>query len=80
MPHISPQNPSPLADFVTANELFSAWPFSKASLYNWSRNDAGNAFPKPVKFGPRRYLWRRDELNSWLVERGLPPLPSPVSE
>ncbi len=80
MPTFKAQKPSPkesLADFISANELLAAWPFSRGSLYNWSHS---GDFPSPTRFGPKRYLWRRSTVNEWLEARGLPPLPSPVSE
>lgn len=72
----NPSESSPLsfADFVSAKEILSAIPFSKASLYNWSHS---GAFPTPIRTGRWRLRWRRSDVNAWLAARNLPPLPGP---
>jgi len=60
-------------DLVDAHQILASLPFSKASLYNWSH---GGSFPSPIKTGRSRYRWRRSDVDQWLTERGLEPLPS----
>ncbi|MDE2761598.1 MAG: AlpA family phage regulatory protein [Gemmatimonadota bacterium] len=39
---------------------------SKASLYRWIRS---GRFPPPIKLGPRRVGWRREDVDAWIAGR-----------
>ena len=67
----------PFDDLLDAGQLLAVLPFSKASLYNWSH---GGSFPTPIKTGRQRYRWRRSDVDAWLRDRGLAPLPAPEAE
>ena len=69
----SAHTPISFDDLIDAHQILASMPFSRASLYNWSH---GGSFPTPIKTGRSRYRWRRSDVNQWLEERGLEPLPS----
>ena len=61
-------------DLLDAKQLLPLMPFSRPSLYIWSRT---GKFPKPVSIGDR-LRWHRADVNQWLSERGLAPLPAHI--
>lgn len=61
------------ADLISASELIPHLPFSLASLYVLSRS---GQFPAATNLGLRKMRWKRGDVNRWLIERGLNPLPT----
>lgn len=41
-------------------------PVAVATLYRWMD---GGSFPRPVKVGPNRVMWRESDIQAWLASR-----------
>ena len=51
---------------LTLPEVVELTSLSKPTIYSYVRD---GIFPRQVRIGPNRVVWRRDEVLSWLEER-----------
>ncbi|WP_366910283.1 AlpA family phage regulatory protein [Methylotenera sp.] len=50
---------------ISLQQLLQIIPFSKTKIYDLIKN---NEFPAPRRIeGTRKSLWRRDEVNNWVL-------------
>lgn len=61
-----------LSGLINLHSVSEHLPLTPQTLRRWS---ADGRFPRPVTVGDRRHWWRRDEVDAWLVDKGLPCLP-----
>ena len=67
-------SPSFCSDLIAFRELKKSVPCAQSTLYLWART---GHFPKPLQVGQRILRWKRSEVDAWLTEHGLEPLPKP---
>lgn len=53
----------PLQGMSRASQLLPFVPFSKTTLFEWSKD---GRFPAPVKLSPTMTAWRNSEVIAWL--------------
>lgn len=53
----------PAEGFTRARDLIQYLPFSKATLWSWSKS---GRFPKPVKISPTITAWKNSDVLAWL--------------
>ncbi len=60
--------------YVSAREIVQAIPFSSGTFDKWVKT---GAFPQPLPLpSSRRRIWFRSEVEAWLKNHSLAPLPS----
>ena len=57
--------PQPLA-LLRCHEVQAIVRLSRSTIWRAVRN---GAFPKPVRVGAHAIAWRRDEIDSWILDR-----------
>lgn len=70
--------------FITSAEVAAllGLPSALALLHRRQRLEDAEGFPLPMPYGRSRFMWRRDQVERWIEERGrpraeLPPDPGP---
>ena len=43
-------------------------PLGRATIYRWLNQPELN-FPKPLKLGPKKVAWLREEIDAWIMQR-----------
>ena len=51
---------------LTSKQLTAETGISRSTIYRLLQNDA---FPKPIRIGPRAMRWLESDIKAWLVER-----------
>ena len=48
--------------YILKKELANRFRVSTSTIERWASN---NIIPKPIRFGPNRVVWDRDEIKEW---------------
>jgi len=51
------------SDFLERNQVLKYLRISAPTLYRWMER---RGFPRPLRPGARRRIWRRSEIDAWL--------------
>jgi len=54
------------AELLTCSQVQAAFGIGKSTIYRWMDT---NQFPRPVKLGPNRVAWKKNDLTSWFEKR-----------
>lgn len=76
-----PDDNAPLADggfksvprasvsLLSMPDLVKELRVSRAAIYVWMQPHGGCGFPRPLRLGPKRVMWRVDEVEAWIASR-----------
>lgn len=60
-------NQLPATGFKRASEILKYLPFSRTTLWAWSKD---GRFPAPVKIGENTTCWRCEDVHAWIAKQG----------
>jgi len=56
---------SPAQTLLGCKDVQSQLSISRSTIYRWIDT---NGFPKPLKLGPNRIMWKQSDINDWLEQ------------